>query len=228
MGFKLYKNKNKKRFILFNILFFIVLLCAYIYGTIYYEPKSYKAPILLADSSYEADNSELIDHNSKLISTLQMRESLEVNSISSQNDVINQLRGIYIAIIGILLTYVISKEDKIFPYLVILVLIGLFYGLEIHLADLSTLSKNSKLITAQELHTLVNQKSSENIWYNLNYSERDSIFPKIHDARYPRKVLAIFRPDLVEIVLFILPFLFVYSRFNYKYYKKYLSLKSKE
>jgi hypothetical protein len=157
-----------------------------------------------------------------------MRESLEANSVSVQNDGINQLRSIYIAIIGILLTYIISRDDKIIGYIVILVLIALFYGLEIHLGDLSTLSVNSKKITAEEIRKLVNQKTIENIWYNLNYAERDSIFPKIHDTRLPRKILAIFNPDLVHGVFFVLPFLFFYVTFNYKYYKKYLLSKSKE
>lgn len=230
MKIKLDRKKKIGIFILINILFFVLLYFIYKYGVNNYESITLlNVPILMADSSYNADSSELVEHNSKLISTLQMRESLEVNSISSQNDGINQLRNIYIAIIAILLTYVISKGDKILPYIVILLIIGLFYGLEIHLGDLAKLSTGSKQLTSEELRKLVNQKSSENIWYNLNYVERDSIFLKIHDTRLPRKILAVFSTkDAVKGVLFVFPFFLVYCIFFYKSIKNYLSEKNKE
>jgi hypothetical protein len=207
-------------FVWLDIIILLLLISFFICGRIYYEPIKIDSPILYPDSSFHTSNTELFAHNADLISTLQERESLEANSISSENNGLRQTRSIYIGIIGVLLTFVFRKNERNNAYIIILVLIFLFYGLDIHLVDAINRSTDSKTITSKALELVINQKPNDAIWCDVNYTQRNSQFDKMHDTRIPRKLLAAFNPDIVQTIFFVLPLVIIYIISTFKYRKK--------
>jgi hypothetical protein len=168
----------------------------------------------------QATRLELSNHNLNLISSLKMRESLGANSILSSEGGVRQTRSIYIGIIGVLLTFLFNRNGNRKTYIVLLSLIILFYGLDIHLVDLIQRSSDVKQITSDALDLIVKQNPTDSIWYNINYSLRDSQFPKFHDTRIFRKLNSAFHPNIDQMVFFIFPFIAIYIGSTFPYRKK--------
>ena len=201
----------------FVIVIFLIIL--FTCTKIFYNPIKLDSPILVADSTLKCTFSELSQHNLNLISSLEMRETLGANSILSNNDGLRQTRSIYIGVIGILLTFIFTRRDNNKAYIIILSLIVLFYGLDIHLKDLIQRSIDSNQITSHALDSIVKQKPIDNIWYNIDYSKRNLQYPNIRDARIFRKLNAAFNPNIVQIVFFLFPFVAIYMILTIKYRK---------
>ena len=193
-----------------GIIIIFSLLSIFLCAESFYEPVKIDASILIADSSSQVTPSELFNHNVNLVSSLQMRESLDANSIISSNDGIRQTRSIYIGIVGILLTFVLTKNNKYGTYVILLCIIITFYGLDIHLSDLLQRSIVSKRITSNSLDLIVKEKPFDKIWYDINYSTRNFQFIRFHDTRIWRKLKAAFHPEIVQLSFFIFPFITIY------------------
>ena len=218
---------KNKIFISINVLLLSLLFILVICTKVFYNSVKLDSQILFADSTLKVTPSKLSQHNLDLISTLQMRETLGHNSILSSNDGLRQTRSIYIGVIGVLLTFIFSKlndknqiaNNKV--YIIILILIVLFYGIDVHLKDLKQMITDSNKITSSSLDFIVKQKPPDYIWYNIDYSKRNLQYPEIKNARIFRKLNEAFNPDITEIVFFILPFISIYILMSFKYLKSY-------
>lgn len=208
--------------ILISALLISILLI--IYFTVPIEQIKFNSSILIQVDSTKATSNSILNHNERLISSLQVRESLDANSMFSQIDGIRQTRSIYVAIIGIILTLIFSnsKIERVFVYLSLLVIIFIFYGLDIHLEDLLERSKQTKDLTSNALNTLINEVPQDSIWYELNYKSRNIEFEKLSTTSFCRKLINMFHPsDAVHVILYIIPLPIFYLFFAYST-KKYL------
>ena len=204
-----------------DILLLVFIIVLYIIGNLFFEPIRFDAPILFPIDSIKANESELINHNSLLLSTLHERESSGINSISSEKDSIGQTRNIYIGILGILLTIILSNNSRTKKYLIMLFIIPAFFALDIHLHDLLTRSIDSKDIISIAINKLVNQQPNVDTWYQLNYNDRDLQYDNLSDFdfRIPRKVRAIFHLDIFRFFFFIIPWFIIYFVWTSPYRK---------
>lgn len=186
--------------------------------------------------SLKVSQIELSTHNKNLISTLQERESSNIYSIESQIESLRQTQTIYIIIIGVILTVVFriyGKNEKKFTkkfFIIILLafLILLFYGLDIHQKDLIMRSYKAKSVTSVALDSLVNRKANDNIWYKIDYANKKERLDSLIISSKPRKIYAMLqkpcpdytKKDLIQIALYIIPFIIVYISFiGLLYYK---------
>jgi hypothetical protein len=151
-----------KIFIYLDIIIIFILITLYICANTFNQPLRLNFQILVADNSLQVTPSELSAHNLNLISTLQSRESSGVNAIISGNNGLTQTRNIYIGIIGVLLTFVFSRKGDYKIYLVILSLIILFYGLDIHLSDLIQRSTEFNAVNSRSLELKVRLSPTDN------------------------------------------------------------------
>jgi hypothetical protein len=147
-----------------------------------------------------------------------MRETIGNNSILASDDGLRQTRSIYIGIIGILLTFVFSKQNYQKAYVIILILVILFYGLDIHLSDLIQRTRDSNQMTAHALNQIVKQTPIDCTWYDIDYSKIKAQSHEVESVRIFRKMNAAFNPDFVQMVFFLFPFIAIYimSTWNYR------------
>ena len=219
----LIKFLDSFKIFLFSWIGFVILLIAivifFLYGHFSSEPIEKNITILFADSTLIVSQTELSTHNINLISTLQGREAIDINSIVSQVSVIIQNRVIYMALIGIILTLLLRnnrKTNNSFIYIFLLILIISFYGLDIHQEDLLTRSEDSKEITSNALDYMVNLKPTDTSWYYIDYAQRNSmLFEKNSEfcTRIPRKINAVFQKpngNLIQIIYYIFPWGLIY------------------
>jgi len=209
-----------KIFLWLDIILLLLLFVLFICGRIFYEPIKNNSPVLFSDTSLHVSRIDLQVHNTYLISTLQERESSDANSVSSENEGLRQTRSIYIAITCVILTFVFNKNESDNAYIFLLVLITLFYGLDIHLLDMLGRSTDSKNIASKALELVVKQRPNDSTWYDINNSERNYQFDRMHDTRIARKLCAAFQPDIVQTIFFVLPFFILYVISTLKYRKK--------
>ena len=217
-------------FIVLDFILFLLLIILFFISKTFNEPifsnKIFNEPtkdsltIVVPDSNVQATNSELSIHNTKLISTLQLRESLGSNSILSETDGLRQTRSIYIGILAALLTFIFGKNNNYKVYRIPLILIIIFYGLDLHLEDLIRRSTYFNEITSNSLDSIVTQKPYESIWYEINYTQRNLQFDNFHNSRIVRKFNAIFDPDIAQSVFYISPLIVVYILLTLRYRKK--------
>lgn len=209
-----------------DLVILLILALIYLIGQLSYEHVIIDSSILYPDTTLHFSNLDLLTHKKNLISTLQERESLDHNSILSVKDWISQTRSIYIGIVGILLTFILGKSENIKSYFVLLSIITLFYGLDIHLKDRKNISEQSKALTSNTLDDILNQRPNATIWYDINYTQRNNQFERAHNTRIPRKICKAFKPNIEQGLFFILPFVIVYRYSTFKYrgklYKKFL------
>jgi hypothetical protein len=189
-------------------------------GYTFYRPVKVDSTILFPDTSARVTRSDLLTHNGNLISTLQARESQDVSSLLSQGDGLRQTRSIYVGIFGALLALALHNRDSNKSYIAILCAIVLLYALDVHLLDLIDRTSDSKRITSNALDSLVAQRPTNNIWYDMNYIQRNSQFEDVHDARIARKIRSAFRPDIAQAVFYVLPFCVFYFVSTMRYRTK--------
>jgi len=209
-------NKSKKftsvlkRYWWCHGLLAIVLILLYLVGTSFYVPVKIDSFLLFPNDTLTASYLEVSNHNSNLLSTLQVRKAWNTSSISNETDGILQTRAIYIAIVSIILTISIKQNKNRLTFYLIIILITMFYALDIHLKDLLDRNISNRGVTSAALNYLVNKAPSDTIWYELKYTERDIQYTSIHNNRLPRKIINGFTPDITQMILFILPWFAIY------------------
>ena len=169
----------------------LILLFLFCIGQQPYQKISYEEiRILFPNDSLDFSYSDLSKHNANLISTLQERESWNMSSISSDKTVILQFQGIYIGVISILLVLAVRTiRNRKNTLISMLVIILVFFLLDIHLEDLLERNIESYRLTGKSLNILINQKPNNPVWYELKYDStdflpNDSLYNKLREVRY--------------------------------------------
>ena len=195
-----------------HLVIILIVGILYLKGQQPFEPIKYKCSILKPKYTLSFSNSELLKHDTNLISTLQERESWNIATISSEKDGILQLRSIYIGVISIVFALTLRKRSKRKMYLMMaLIIITVFALLDIHLEDLLNRNVENRDLTSRSLDSLINQKPNDVVWYELNYHDRDSIYTRMSNSRLNRKAHLIFVfNNLVEDIFYKLPWVITY------------------
>ncbi len=174
--------------------------------------KSKRVADILDTKASQFSGSEILQHNAVLIATLQNRESTERNVFAMREGYITHMRGIYIGIMGILISFLLSYNgNKHWGLVTLLFIILLFYSLDIHLKDLSERSSNNSIVTSDALNNLINQNPNSTVCYELNFIKKNDIENQMHKTRFKRKSYYFVHPAIDQLILFILPLVIFYT-----------------
>jgi hypothetical protein len=148
-------------------------------------------------------------HNYALISFLSERK------VPLGEDGLRQARTIYIGIVAVILSLILSsnKQRKKLPiYLILLFLIPLMYALDVHLKDLYHRQNFCEGIAVKNMVILINKDSINTTWYSLDFENVNTYWKAGAEKpkRWLRKFLKIFRPDGEQWVYFLIPWIVLY------------------
>jgi hypothetical protein len=180
-----------------DIIVILLIITPFIFlkgcGDNIYKNKDITANILKPDSTYFESTEQYQNHNRDVLNMLLAREVSDVVSISSESGSLVQIRAIYAGIMGIMLAIFLNqKVSKKSFYVLALILITIFHGYDIHLLDLINRSRDAKLITSKSIDILVNQKTSDSTWYNVDFSKRNAEYEAMSNNSKCRKILYFF------------------------------------
>ncbi|MCG6959808.1 hypothetical protein LJE82_07960 [bacterium BMS3Abin03] len=161
-------------------------------------------------------NKKMLAHNKLIISTLQEREATANGLLVSRESNIKQARTIYIAILAVLLTLLFSnkKENgRTNIQLVLIIIIILSYLIEVHSIDFLERENDCTNIISKSTEKIVNSNMLDAVWIKLDYQKYDREVEKASDGSFCRKLNSAVHPDIEQIGIYIVPFLFIYILF---------------
>ncbi len=160
---------------------------------------------------------QIFDHNSRVISTLQERESTTYNLRMSRESNIKQARTIYIAILVVLLTLLFNKKKEDvglnFKFILLTFAILVFYLVEVHSEDLLQRQDNCTQIISRSTEEIVNSTRLNSTWFELNYSNYLTQIYEATEGSFYRKLMKATHPDIEQIGIYAFPYLLIIISF---------------
>ena len=195
---------------LFVIIVFLLLVILFLLRSFINEPpEAIDSNIkILFPADISNINGEFLKSNhSVLINLLQERETSSDNLISSGQSIKMQSLMFYCAIISGLVYLIFIWNGKMRKKIIFitLIVIPLFYIVDIHQQDLLQRKMTTRSITSNSINQLANPYNDTIYVLNVNMSEQYNNATKLPERWIRKAYKSIFSPDLLQFVYFILP-----------------------
>jgi hypothetical protein len=128
-----------------------------------------------------------------------------------------QMRGFYVLILAGLITIFLAKNTpgKSTLAIIMMAIIGVMYGLEVHQLDLYERYRASVYVYSDAINDLVDSLNTSGIWYKFDYSEMKAAMKSADSSsiRWTRKALKATHPSYDQLAIYVFPFLLLFIWF---------------
>ena len=206
---KIYNNFTISVFIISGLL----LILAFWFICFQSEPSkaiNEETSILFPSDSMNLQQGLVLSNRAILINLLQVRETIDANSIESGISVEMQSRMFYCAIMAGLISLLFTrkeKENKLITSIFLFFIITLLYFVDIHQQDLIRRNVSARNVTSKTIDKLVNSRIET--FYILSFDNMNAQYKKATEpcGRWLRKAYKVYDPDLSQFVYYIIPWL---------------------